>query len=167
PMKKVSWAASAALVVFVPLATPALAQASKKPAATPAPAGGMAVTTSTNTKKPPEGSKPAEIQDIRVLTEKSEDPYELERLGVAAATANELGRAREFLDRSWKVGDLPSAAFNLACIDVREGKHDAAFAHLEKAVAAGFDEDESLLKDADLAPIRDKAKFSSILAGAK
>jgi pimeloyl-ACP methyl ester carboxylesterase len=65
------------------------------------------------------------------------------------------------------VGELPSAAFNLACVDVREGKHDAAFQHLEKAVAAGFDEDDNLLKDADLAPIRDKAKFASILSTAK
>ena len=98
-MKKVSRAASAALLVFTPVLL-AQGKPATKSAATPVPAGGMSVTTSTT--KPPSGSKQAEIQDIRLVTQETDDPYELERLGVAAAGANELTHARDFLERVWQ-----------------------------------------------------------------
>lgn len=158
------------LVVLLLAASLVEAAPPKKP--TPAPkaatAGGVSVSTSSTTAPaPPPGAKPAEIEDVRILTEMPNDPYEYERLGLGAVQANELGRAREFFTLSWKTGELPSAAYNLACLDAREGKTDAAFVLLEKAVAVGFDDERTLLNDPDLTPLRGKPRFNSILATAR
>jgi pimeloyl-ACP methyl ester carboxylesterase len=115
----------------------------------------------------PKGSVPAQVQDVRILDGSPTDPYELERLGLGAVKANELGHARNFFERSWKEGQLPTAAYNLACVDAREKKLDAAFKQLERAIGAGFDEEETLKEDPDLAPLRGKPQWANILAGAR
>ena len=148
-------------------ALPLAAQA-KKPAPTArpaAPASGAAVV-GAQPEAPP-GAKPAEIRDVRFLDKAPRDPWQMERLGVAATEKNELAKAREFFEASWETGELPSAPFNLACIDTREGKTDAAFRQLDRAVAAGFDDEETLAKDADLAPLRRRPEFARIAEGVK
>jgi pimeloyl-ACP methyl ester carboxylesterase len=151
-------------IFFISRSSSAYAQASgKKPAPTPA-GGGLSATTSSAA---PKGVVPGEVQDFRVVTDQPDDPFEFERLGIAAVNAKELGRARTFFERSWKLGELPTSAYNLACVDAKEGKLDSAFQWLDKAIAAGFDDENPLKSDPDVAPLRDKPKFRTILAGAQ
>ncbi len=158
-MKAFRWGA-APLLLLVPFSL--LAQGGSKSAPPPPSPAGVAVTTGSAA---PPGARAPEIQDFRILAGKVEDPYELERLGVAFAQKGELERARNLFERSWKVGELPTAPFNLACLDARQKKTDAAFNQLERAVAAGFDDEKTLKSDADLAPIRANPRFSGIVAG--
>ncbi len=161
-MKKVF---AAALVAV--LAVPALAQTTKKKP-TPPPEPGVSTTITTGgSGGPPPGSKPAEIQDVRIRPETSEDPYEFERLGYAAVQAKDLGRAREFFQKSWDLGPIPTAAYNLACLDAREGKKDSAFKQLEKALGAGFDDEDTLTKDPDMAPLVSDPRFNGVLGGVR
>src|SRR5512140_137785 len=157
--------ALAPLVFLTPLL--AFAQSGSKPKATPpAAAGGVAV--STGSTAPPPGAKPAEIQDLRGRTGKEEDdPYRLEQLGATFAQNGDLAKAREFFEKAWKLGELPSAPFNLACLDVRQGKGDAAFQQLDRAIAAGFDDEKMLRSDKDLEAIRSKPKFQGVIAAAR
>lgn len=157
-MKKTS---PAIVALFVAL--PLLAQTAQKKPPAPATSG---VTISTNPTPPP-GSKPAEIQDVRLLEKEPDNPYDYERYGLSAFQSNDLEHARGFFEKSWKHGELPTAAYNLACVDVREGKSDAAFVHLQKAIGVGYDDEQTLLKDQDLAPIRADARFASIVASAR
>lgn len=157
----------ALLVAAAALSFAADAQKSTTPTAPPpttASSGGVSVTTNPT---PPPGAKKAEIQDLRVLDKESEDPYEYERYGLGAYRSNNFQHARGFFEKSWKYGELPSAAYNLACVDLKEGKKDAAFAQLEKAVAVGYDDEKDLLNDPDLAPIRGEARFAKIVESAR
>ena len=155
-----------AALLLATLTVPAAAQP-KKPAPTAAPpAAGSAVIG--EDPKPPAGAVPATIQEPRILAgQQASDPWQMERLGVAAVQKNELGKAREFFEESWKLGELPTAPYNLACLDAREGKPDAAFRQLDRAVAAGFDDEATLGKDADLAPLRGRPEFARIVEGVK
>jgi hypothetical protein len=161
---KTALAAAAALVLLSAVA--AVSQETKTPAPKPAPTRGAGVSVKAGAEAP-KGGQAVEPQDLRALAGNPDDPFQLERLGVGAAQANELGRARTFFESAWKLGQLPTAAFNLACIDVREKRLDAAWAELDRAIAAGFDDDLSLAKDPDLAPLRDQARFRTVLEGAK
>ena len=149
-----------ALAVSVLVSLPAGAQP-RKP--TPATAPGLLVTTGSAA---PKGSSKAKVEDLRVVEGASTNAFELERLGLAAANANELDRARIFFERAWTLGELPTAAYNLACLDARTGRADQAFARLDKAITAGFDDGISLEKDPDLGPLRGKPRFASIVSGA-
>lgn len=145
---------------------PALAGQATAPKKTPPPKAGGVSVQSGESVSPPPGAKPAEIQDVRVLPERPDDPYEFERLGYAAYQAGELTRAREFFDRSWKAGELPTAAYNLACLDALAGKQETAFAELDKAVRAGFDDEKALKNDKDLASLRGSPRFAALLHAA-
>ena len=153
-----------AVILLALLPTRLPAQTAKP---TPPPkAGGLAVTTSDT---PPSGAKKAEIKDLRVLGGKEQelDPYQLERVAVSFAQSGDLEKARQLFEQSWKLGQLPSALFNLACLDVRQGKNDSAYRQLDRAIAAGFDDEPMLASDADLAPIRSSSRFQGVVAGAR
>lgn len=113
----------------------------------------------------PESSKgvPARIEDLRRAEESRHDPFALERLGLGAVQANDLAKARVFFERSWKLGKLPTAAYNIACLDAREKKPDAAFESLDRALAAGFDDEKALGADPDLAPLRASPRWSAVV----
>jgi predicted esterase len=153
-------------LILATLVLPVAAQ-SKKPAPTAPPAVGGA-TVGTSAQAPP-GAVPAPIQDARVLLDapRSADPWQMERLGVAAVQKNELAKAREFFEESWKAGELPTAPYNLACLDAREGKADSAFRQLDRAIAAGFDDEATLARDTDLASLRSRPEFARIVEGTK
>jgi predicted esterase len=155
---------AALALLLVTITFPAAAQA-KKPAPTAPPAPGSAVVGASP--QAPPGAKPATIQDTRLLEAAPADPWQLERLGVAAVQKNELGKAREFFEESWKAGELPTAPYNLACLDAREGKADSAFRQLDRAIAAGFDDEATLAKDSDLTPLRGRTEFARIVEGAR
>lgn len=151
-------------LLLATITLPAAAQAIRSaPTAPPVP--GKAEV-GTNPQAPP-GAVKAQIQDARVLEGVSKDPWQMERLGVAAVEKKELGRAREFFEESWKLGELPTAPYNLACLDAREGKPDAAFRQLDRAISAGFDDEATLAKDSDLASLRGRPEFGRIIEGAK
>jgi hypothetical protein len=154
-------AAFAACALLSSVAAAQSGTATKKP--TPMTAPGLQVSTSGAAPKSGSNVNP---QDVRLLLGEKQDPFELERIGLAAVNANELDRARTFFQKAWTIGGLPTAAYNLACLDARKGRADAAFANLDKAVAAGFDDGASLEKDPDLASLRGKPKWSSIVSGA-
>jgi hypothetical protein len=161
-MKKVF---AAALVAV--LAVPALAQTTKnKPTPKPPEPGVSTTITTGGSGGPPPGSKPAEIQDVRIRPETSEDPYEFERLGYAAVQAKDLGRAREFFQKSWDLGPIPTAAYNLACLDAREGKRTRPSSS-SKALGAGFDDEDTLTKDPDMAPLVSDPRFKQVLGGVR
>lgn len=143
---------------------PAAAQTTRPAPTVPSASGGAVVGTSPQA---PPGAVKAQIQDARNLEGVSKDPWQMERLGVAAVEKKELGKAREFFEESWKLGELPTAPYNLACLDAREGKPDAAFRQLDRAIAAGFDEEATLAKDSDLASLRNRPEFARIVAGAR
>ena len=86
---------------------PAAAQATR-PAPTAPAAPGRAVI-GANPQGPP-GANPAQRQDVRVPDGTPTDPWYLERLGVAAVEKNELRKAREFFEESWKAGRAPDGA---------------------------------------------------------
>jgi tetratricopeptide (TPR) repeat protein len=157
-------APAAALAAAVLVSLGAAAQTGK-PAAKPSPATTSGLQVSTGSASP-KGGREAKVEDMRILEGASTDPFELERLGLAAVNANQLDRARIFFERAWKLGELPTAAYNLACLDARAGRVDHAFGLLEKAVSAGFDDGVSLEKDPDLAALRARPKFSAIVSKA-
>ncbi len=134
--------------------------------AAPTPVG---LSLSTQSKGAPPGSRKAEIKDVRLLAGSgvAEDPAQLERLGLAAINAKELGRARGLFERAWGLAGAPTAAYNLACVDIREGKPDAGLKWLDKAVTVGFDDETALLKDPDFDSVRSRGDFSGILARAR
>jgi hypothetical protein len=164
---KILGASLAALVVFgSPLA---LAQAPAKATPRPVPTheqSGAGITVKAGSEAP-EGTSPARVQDFRYLDKDPNDPFALERLGLGAVQANDLAKARVFFERAWKLGQLPTAAYNLACVDAREKKVDAAFASLNRALAAGFDDERSLKTDSDLAPLRESPRFQVALDAAR
>lgn len=157
---KTTLAAAAALFLLCPIAAAQSSAAAKKP--TPVSAPGLSVSTSSAA---PKGGPNTSAEDLRVLQGDKQDPFELERIGLAAANANEVDRARVFFERAWKVGELPTAAYNLACLDARKGRTDAAFANLARAIAAGFDDGSSLEKDPDLVSLRGKPRWASVVSG--
>ncbi len=143
---------------------PVAAQATRPAPTSPAAPGRAEV--GINPQAPP-GAVPAQMQDARILEGISKDPWQMERLGVAAVEKKELGKAREFFEESWKLGELPTAPYNLACLDAREGKPDQAFRQLDRAIAAGFDDEATLARDSDLAPLRGRPEFARIVEGAR
>lgn len=62
---------------------------------------------------------------------------------------------------------FPLTSYNLACFQALQGKKDEALANLEKAVAAGFANAPHMLKDDDLASLREDPKFVALVAKAK
>ena len=148
----------AALAVCVLFSLSAGAE-TRKP--TPIAAPGLLVTTGGAA---PKGGSKARVEDMHLLEGASTNPFELERLGLAAVNANQLDRARIFFERAWTLGELPTAAYNLACLDARTGRTDQAFARLDKAITVGFDDGVSLEKDPDLGPLRGKPRFASIVS---
>ncbi len=161
--------AVAPLPLLVLLLAPGSAFAQTGTKASPtAPAAAAGISASAGSTTPPPGAKPAEIQDVRVLSGKEEsDPYQFERLGVTFAQSGDLGKARDAFEKAWKLGALPTAPFNLACLDVRQGKTESAYKQLDRAIAAGFDDEKMLLSDKDLEPIRGKPKFQGVVAAAR
>lgn len=163
---KYSRAALAALLALsaVPLGAQTPAKATPKPVPTQKQSGG-GLTVQTGPEAP-KGAAPAEIEDLRLLPQ-ANDPFALERLGLGAVQANDLGKARIFFEKAWKLGGLPTAAYNVACIDAREKKADAAFASLDRALVAGFDDVATLKTDSDLESLRTSSRWKGILERAE
>jgi hypothetical protein len=160
-MKHASAALAAVLFLsFGPAAAQAPVKATPKPVPTQKQSGGGLTVQSGP--EAPKGAVPAEMEDLRLLPDAS-DPFALERLGLGAVQANDLGKARIFFEKSWKLGGLPTAAYNVACLDAREKKPDAAFASLGRALGAGFDDVTALRSDSDLESLRSSPRWKGVL----
>ena len=157
--------ALALAAVLLVLAAPLDAQAPPKATPKPVPTqkqSGAGITVQAGPEAP-KGAAPADVEDLRLLSGSGSDPFTLERLGLGAAQANDLGKARTFFEKAWKLGHLPTAAYNLACVDAHEKKVDAAFANLDRALGAGFDDEASLKSDPDLAPLRSSPRWPGVV----
>ena len=157
--------ALALAAVLLVLAAPLDAQAPPKATPKPVPTqkqSGAGITVQAGPEAP-KGAAPADVEDLRLLSGSGSDPFTLERLGLGAAQANDLGKARTFFEKAWKLGQLPTAAYNLACVDAHEKKVDAAFANLDRALGAGFDDEASLKSDPDLAPLRSSPRWPGVV----
>ena len=62
-------------------------------------------------------------------------------------------------------GDGPVVWYNLACARAQAGDVGAALRALERAVAAGFGDRETLTGDSDLAPLREEERYRRLVAG--
>ena len=81
-------------------------------------------------------------------------------LGTVYHKKKDYTRAEELYQRAIKKGtSLPEVYYNLACISAQKGKKDAALDWLKQAHELGFDDVETLEKDADLTSVRQEARF--------
>jgi AraC-like ligand binding domain len=78
---------------------------------------------------------------------------------------SEPDRAREILTEGLAaLPDSPSLHYNLACLDVVEGRHPDAIAHLRHAIQLRPDLAKHARTDDDLAALRDDPEFQAITA---
>jgi tetratricopeptide (TPR) repeat protein len=79
-----------------------------------------------------------------------------------------VGRPEEGLDWAERAGALdpldPGVRYNVACVLALEGATDRALHALEEALRAGFGRVEWILRDPDLASLRDHPRFRELLA---
>lgn len=62
---------------------------------------------------------------------------------------------------------FPLTSYNLACFQALQGKKEEALANLEKAIAAGFANAPHMLKDEELAELREDPKFKELVEKSK
>jgi beta-lactamase regulating signal transducer with metallopeptidase domain/Flp pilus assembly protein TadD len=86
------------------------------------------------------------------------------KVGTRLIGFGELDRSAEALSLAVEhLGEWNSTAmYNLACAYSLDGKTRQALGWLDQAVAAGFDQHELFLNDADLNPLRDEKEFQRI-----
>lgn len=81
-----------------------------------------------------------------------------------AAAQKQVPQAEMLAAQAQKIAPFfPRTSYNLACYQALQGKKEEAFANLEKAIDAGFANAPHLQKDADLASLRDDARFAELL----
>jgi len=114
------------------------------------------------------GNFPAAIEAWRAALEKNAQNglahvnlgYCLHADGQLEAAAKAHARAAQFPPFAAR------ANYNLGCARALLGEHDAAFEALEQALAAGFKNVSLLKSDADLASLRDDARFAELIESA-
>jgi tetratricopeptide (TPR) repeat protein len=81
------------------------------------------------------------------------------------------GKLDEALPVHIKAASFPAVAgpstYNVACVYALKGKSDDAFAWLEKAITAGFNDENLLNTDSDLDSLRKDPRFAKIAASLK
>lgn len=101
----------------------------------------------------------------RVIADDGEgDGYLWYRLGYALHAAQRLDEAVEAHRQAARFDDFRSRGlYNLACAEALRGNPEAAMDALEGAVEAGFDNRAQLLRDGDLAALRDSPRFAALV----
>ena len=56
-----------------------------------------------------------------------------------------------------------SILYNVSCTYSEAGEVEKALDHLEKAVAAGFNQKEWIINDGDLEPLRDHPRYQALI----
>ena len=84
------------------------------------------------------------------------------RLGYSRHALGQYDRAVAAFARAVEIGHNPVSMYGLACAFARLGDRDHAFEWLEKALNAGLPNPSQIQTDADLAAIRDDARFKQV-----
>ncbi len=89
------------------------------------------------------------------------------RLGYSLHALGKYEQAIAAFNRAVEINHNPYAMYNLACAYARAGNQDRAFEWLTKSLNAGFPNPSQINSDADLAGLRDDARFKEVatLAG--
>ena len=114
------------------------------------------------------GDYPAAEAGFLALTRQdSTDATAWYRLGYAYHFQKKYAEAAGAWIRADGLGfQPPSSRFNTARAYARLGRHDEAFAWLERALAAGFSQVDMLDGEADLEGLRQDARFAAVLEAA-
>lgn len=101
-----------------------------------------------------------------------EDPDAIgEALYVEAEKLREQGRYQESLATFVRATEYPCARaeshYNIACLRVREGEADQAFASLQQAIEWGFIDEQHYRIDPDLKALRNDERFDKLLSRIK
>ena len=98
----------------------------------------------------------------------AEDPNDGASWYRLGAVLHASGRYEDSIEASRRAAGFPdlraSALYNVACAYARLGRTDEAIASLERAVAAGYRAKGAMSQDADLASVRDDARFKNLIA---
>lgn len=90
------------------------------------------------------------------------------QLGLAHHLLNQFASAEQAYLRAQSLGvKLPNADYNLACVEARLGKKDAAFAALERALQQGLNTPDAVKADDDLVSLHGDARFAEVLSKAE
>ncbi len=85
-------------------------------------------------------------------------------IGVTFALRRDWDEAVRWYQRSIGANpDIGDAYYNLACAYAQTGKHDLAVRYLRIAVLNGYSEVSHLREDPDLAPLRERKDYQSVL----
>ncbi len=85
-------------------------------------------------------------------------------LGLAYARVNHLKQARRCFLKSLNIDPRRAwSYYDLACLDAREGKRNAAFKHLQQAMELGFRDSGYLRRDADFRSLRRDVRWKSLI----
>jgi tetratricopeptide (TPR) repeat protein len=102
-----------------------------------------------------------------VVPGRPQDGLHWYRYGTSLLQAGRAAEAIPALQHSESIGHNPRVMYNLACALVREHRNDEALDWLLAATAAGFDRPKLLETDADLAPLRSRARWGDVVAAAE
>jgi tetratricopeptide (TPR) repeat protein len=86
------------------------------------------------------------------------------RLGFALHALGKFEQAIAAFNHTVEINPNPFAMYNLACANARAGNKDRAFEWLTKSLNAGFPNPSQVNSDADLASLRDDARFKEVAA---
>lgn len=84
------------------------------------------------------------------------------RLGYALQVSGQYTQAIEAYERMFAIRPNPIAPYNIACAYARLNNKERAYEWLEKAIAQGFAQIQTLASDEDLASLRGEARFEAI-----
>jgi non-specific serine/threonine protein kinase len=100
----------------------------------------------------------------RLLEIDPNDARALSLGGTHLASTGDTKRALEWMRRALAVApDDPSVHFNAACLFLRLGEQEAAFASLEKSLGRGFGKRDWVDHDPDFDSVRDDPRFKALL----
>jgi tetratricopeptide (TPR) repeat protein len=104
------------------------------------------------------------VSELRAVAEAN--PYDARaarRLAFALREADRLDEARAWFEKVVRLnGESPGDMYNLACLYAVTGDIDRGLDWLEKALDYGFTEDDTILKDSDMDPLRTSPRFQQI-----
>jgi Flp pilus assembly protein TadD len=90
---------------------------------------------------------------------------------ILAGEYAKLGRRAETIRELEKVSAAPVAdpptIYGMACAYVILGMKETAIETIERAVIAGYSDWDNLIRDRDLAPIRDEPRFRRLIESSK
>jgi hypothetical protein len=86
------------------------------------------------------------------------------RLGMSFHSMGKYEKAAGAIERAAEIGKNPVVMYNLACVYAKMNNKEKAFEWLDSALKAGFPQVGLLKTDADLASLREDARFKDVVA---